>query len=205
MPRGTAAARSAWRLWPLALLALAFALFFALDLHRTLSLAGLQAHHERLAAFMAAHRALGALVFILTYAGIVLLSLPGATIMTLTAGLLFGPWLGTLYAVTGATLGASLLFLAARSAFGEALRRRAGPWHGRKASRSCRRWAGCAPRPTCRAVSPRRCLRAEIPLGAPRCFASPSWPVSAVTRWVTKAARSDRGWIQSAAPNRWKR
>ncbi|MCP6048616.1 VTT domain-containing protein, partial [Klebsiella pneumoniae] len=46
-------------------------------------------------------------------------------------GFLFGTWLGGFFVVIGATIGAVGVFLAARTAFGEGLRRRAGPWIGR--------------------------------------------------------------------------
>ena len=66
--------------------------------------------------------------YILGYAVAVAFSLPGAAIFTMTGGLLFGWWKGPILAVTGATLGATVLFLAARTAIGEPLRARAGPW-----------------------------------------------------------------------------
>ena len=71
---------------------------------------------------------LSVLVYIAFYVCVVALSLPGAFILTATAGLLFGWLLGGLVAVVGATLGATVLFLVARSALGEGLTARAGPW-----------------------------------------------------------------------------
>jgi len=53
-------------------------------------------------------------------------SVPGATILTLTAGLVFGLGLGVAVVVTAATVGASLVFLVAKTSLGEPLRRRAG-------------------------------------------------------------------------------
>jgi len=52
---------------------------------------------------------------------------PGAAILTIAGGLLFGQWYGSVYVVLGATLGAVGVFLIARTALGDALRRRAGP------------------------------------------------------------------------------
>ena len=52
--------------------------------------------------------------FIAVYIVTVALSLPGATILTLTAGALFGPWVGMAVVNVGATVGATLAFLAAR-------------------------------------------------------------------------------------------
>ncbi len=64
------------------------------------------------------------LVFVATYAAIVAFSLPGATVMTLTGGFLFATFPGALFNITGATLGAIAIFLAARWGFGEQLGRR---------------------------------------------------------------------------------
>lgn len=63
-------------------------------------------------------------VFILAYIVIVAFSLPGALIATLTGGFLFGTLGGSLLSVTAATLGATVIFLAARHGFGERLKER---------------------------------------------------------------------------------
>ena len=62
---------------------------------------------------------------LLLLAGVVALSLPGGVVMTLAGGLLFGAWVGTGLTVVGATIGACLLFLAARSALAPLLAGRA--------------------------------------------------------------------------------
>ncbi len=54
-------------------------------------------------------------------------SLPGGLVATLTGGFLFGTWLGGAATVIGATVGASILFLAAKTAFADLLRDKAGP------------------------------------------------------------------------------
>jgi uncharacterized membrane protein YdjX (TVP38/TMEM64 family) len=64
---------------------------------------------------------LTAVLFIGAYVVIVGFSLPGATIATLTGGFLFATFPGALFNVTGATLGATAIFLAARWGFGEKL------------------------------------------------------------------------------------
>lgn len=81
----------------------------------------LRDNRETLIGFRDNNYGLTALVFIAAYMGVVAFSLPGATIMTLTGGFLFGTWLGTAFNVTGATLGATCIFLAARAGFGEKL------------------------------------------------------------------------------------
>ncbi|MGB0843917.1 MAG: TVP38/TMEM64 family protein [Alphaproteobacteria bacterium] len=67
-------------------------------------------------------------VFILIYIGVTAFFIPGALWLSITAGFLFGPVLGTLYSVTGATIGACILFFAVKTAFGSVLRDKAGPW-----------------------------------------------------------------------------
>ena len=57
--------------------------------------------------------ATGPLLFMLIYAIATVLFLPGS-LLTLTGGALFGPIWGTLYNLTGATLGATLAFLVSR-------------------------------------------------------------------------------------------
>lgn len=66
------------------------------------------------------------LVFIALYAAATVLFLPGSVI-TLAGGILFGPVWGTLWSLTGATLGAALAFLIARYLGGDWIARRAGP------------------------------------------------------------------------------
>jgi uncharacterized membrane protein YdjX (TVP38/TMEM64 family) len=120
--------RPAWRrLLPLAIMATVIAVVWASDWHRLLTLDNLFAVRARFHGFLAEYTTLAALAYIGLYATVVTLSLPGALIMTLSGGLVFGWLLGGAAAVTGASIGATLLFLIARSAFGESLRRKAGP------------------------------------------------------------------------------
>jgi len=58
-----------------------------------------------------------ALGFVGAYAFFVVLSLPGAVFRTMASGFLFGPTLGTIYVVIGATIGATILFVIARASF----------------------------------------------------------------------------------------
>ncbi len=114
------------RLAPAALLGAGVATFFALGLHRYASFEALREHHAELTAFVADHSALAAALFVAVYAVSTAASLPGGLVLMVAGGLLFGTWLGTALTVTGATLGATALFLVARSALGEGLRGRAG-------------------------------------------------------------------------------
>jgi uncharacterized membrane protein YdjX (TVP38/TMEM64 family) len=74
---------------------------------------------------------LSTLGFFTIYIFAVALSLPIATLLTLLGGFLFGRWLGTLIVVFSATIGALILFLAARSAIGQTLRDKAGPLYNK--------------------------------------------------------------------------
>ena len=92
----------------------------------------LVARHGQLGALVAAHRLAAPLLFVGIYALVVALSFPGAAvIMTMAGGLLFGTWVGAASACVGATLGAIIVFLAARHALAGTLAARAGPWLNR--------------------------------------------------------------------------
>ncbi len=104
------------RFWPLMLLAGLIALAWATGATRLLSFEALAAHRASLDAWVAARPVLAGGAYMLAYVVVVALSLPGGVVMTLAGGLLFGPWVGTVLTVVGATIGACLLFLAARSA-----------------------------------------------------------------------------------------
>ena len=93
----------------------------AFTLRDYLSLDTLRDNRAALLAFRDAHFALTALGFVAAYVLIVAFSLPGATIATLTGGFLFGTVLGSVFNVTAATLGATLIFLAARHGLGAQL------------------------------------------------------------------------------------
>ena len=120
--------RPLWRrLVPLALLAAAIALAFALGLDDYLSFEALRANRERLLELVQRYGVVAGIGYMAVYAGVVALSLPGATFMTLAGGFMFGAALATLYTVIGATAGATVIFLIARTAAGDVLARRAGP------------------------------------------------------------------------------
>jgi uncharacterized membrane protein YdjX (TVP38/TMEM64 family) len=115
------------RFVPLGVLILAGVLFVALGGYRYLNFAALAENREWLCELVAQAGAKGVIAFILAYAGLVALSVPGAALFTLASGYMFGPWLGTTYAVIGATLGATVVFLAARAGLA-GLAARAGPF-----------------------------------------------------------------------------
>ena len=115
------------RIAPLAVIGAALIAFFAFGLDDYVSFAMLKEHREVLSGFVGANGVLAALLFVVLYAVAIAVSLPGGAVLTITGGFLFGSLFGTIYVIVGATLGATGLFLAARTALGEPLRARAGP------------------------------------------------------------------------------
>ena len=111
--------------WWLLVLALGVpALYWGLGLERQLSLANLQASQGALLAWREAHPLLAAASFFAVYVAVTALSLPGALVMTLVAGALFGLAWGTVIVSFASTLGATLAFLAARWLMGDWVRAR---------------------------------------------------------------------------------
>lgn len=115
------------RLAPLALVVLVMALVFAMGWHRFLSLETLVRHRAAIESFVAARYGLAIVTFVAIYVASVALSVPGAAILTIIGGVLFGWLIGGLAAIAGATIGATIVFLIARGACGEVVLRRAGP------------------------------------------------------------------------------
>src|SRR5262245_15232258 len=127
----TGRARSALRLLPLLVLLIGLGVFFALGLQDQLSCAALRDNRAWLSDWVATHRVLAVLGFMVIYAAAVALSIPGAAILTVTGGFLFGTLAATAMVVVAATTGATILFLAARTAFRDLLQPRVGPWLGK--------------------------------------------------------------------------
>jgi uncharacterized membrane protein YdjX (TVP38/TMEM64 family) len=108
---------------PLAVIAVVAAVG-AFALRDYLSFDALRDNREALIAFRDGNFALTALVFVAVYVLIVAFSLPGSLIATLTGGFLFGTVFGVALNVTSATIGATLIFLAAQYGFGDKLKAR---------------------------------------------------------------------------------
>jgi len=89
--------------------------FHFLDLGKYLTLESLKANRARLDDLRVAHTFLFAALFVLVYIVQTGFSLPGAAILSLAAGAIFGVPQGTLFVVTGATIGAILAFLVSRT------------------------------------------------------------------------------------------
>lgn len=119
--------RALLRLIPLVLLLGASIAFLLSGGRQYLTFASLAQHREFLTDLVARGGALSVLAYVAFYAGVTALSLPGAMLMTIAGGFLFGPWLGALYALIGATIGATADFLAARAGLSEFADKAAGP------------------------------------------------------------------------------
>ena len=108
----------------------AVAAFFYFDLGRFLSLNVLKDNRDYLLTFTETHSAVAAALFVLVYVAVTGLSLPGAVILTLAGGFLFGFVWGTLFVNLGATTGATLAFLASRYLLRDWVERKFGKWLG---------------------------------------------------------------------------
>ncbi len=122
------APRPAWRRWlPIALIALGAGAGYAL-FGDQLSFAALKENRQALIAWRDANYWGALATFMALYVAVVAFSIPGATWMTIGGGFLFGLIAGSAATVIAATLGATAIFLAARTSLGASLRTAAGPW-----------------------------------------------------------------------------
>jgi uncharacterized membrane protein YdjX (TVP38/TMEM64 family) len=131
-----AAVKAGWktsfvRFLPLVVLASALAAILLSGLHKSISLEAIVGVRDRFQAVLTEHRLLSILIYIGAYALAVALSVPGALFITIAGGLMFGWLMGGAAAVAGASTGAVLIYLAAKTAFGDVLREKAGPWLAR--------------------------------------------------------------------------
>ncbi|MEJ2121197.1 MAG: VTT domain-containing protein [Alphaproteobacteria bacterium] len=123
------------KLIPLGILLAGLIAFFATGLNKYVSFAELAKHHTALAAWVQDNFLLAVLCYVAAYAVMIAFSLPGGAVATIFGGFLFstvvdgipGTILAAAIVVIGATVGATALFLAARTGLGEPLRARAGP------------------------------------------------------------------------------
>ena len=111
---------------PLVIIVLLMGVAYFSGLGNHLTYDNLKTHHTTLKAFVGTHPFLTPLIYIGLYIVMAALSLPGGAILSLFGGFLFPQPFSTIYVVIGATIGAALIFLAARSALGEILYKKAG-------------------------------------------------------------------------------
>ena len=119
------------RFAPLLILLVAVIGVFASGATQYLNLEALQANETALRTFVSQQLPLALLTFTIVYALATAVSLPGAIILTLAGGYLFGTWIGGVATVLGATTGAILVFYAVKTSLGQALRDKAEASGGR--------------------------------------------------------------------------
>ena len=117
---------TAKRWLPVAVIICLMVAAYGLGVHEHISLQSIAANREELRHFIADNWLLALVIYVLVYAGAIALSIPGATLLTIMGGLLFGWLTGAIAAIMAATAGATVIFLAARTSLEEALTRKAG-------------------------------------------------------------------------------
>jgi uncharacterized membrane protein YdjX (TVP38/TMEM64 family) len=115
------------RMIPVTVVVGALVIIWAAGWQRHLSFETLASHRAAIDEFVARHFSMAVAGFVAMEVVVVGLSLPGAVMLTVAAGIVFGWWVATLAVVAGATLGATVIFLVARTACGSNAARRAGP------------------------------------------------------------------------------
>ncbi len=114
------------RLALLAIIAALMAAFFIFDLQSYLTLDSLKTQQESIGAYRSDHPVMAIVIYALIYVAVTGLSLPGAAILTLAGGAVFGLLWGTVIVSFASTIGATLAFLAARFLFRDAVKSRFG-------------------------------------------------------------------------------
>ncbi len=114
------------RLVPVAVVVAAFVAAFAAGLDEYLSFDALRENRLALKAFVDQYGFAAIALFAVIYAATTAVSFPGGGVLSIAGGFLFGIGVGTAAIVVGATVGAVIIFLIARTSLGEPLRARAG-------------------------------------------------------------------------------
>ncbi|MBI3899140.1 MAG: FAD-dependent oxidoreductase [Gammaproteobacteria bacterium] len=109
-----------------AVLILLIIAFFALGLADYLSFGYLKSQHAAITGYFHTHPLRLALIYGAIYIAVTGLSLPGATVLTLAGGAIFGVWWGLLIVSFASSIGATLAFLAARFLFRDTVQQRVG-------------------------------------------------------------------------------
>ena len=126
--RAKSSGSSLTRWLPLVVIVGLMGLAFAMGWHKYLSLQSMGENYAAMQGFIANNFILALLAYMGLYIVVIALSLPGGLFMTLSGGLLFGAAVGIPATVIAATIGATAIFLVAKSSIGEALADKAGPW-----------------------------------------------------------------------------
>lgn len=113
------------RYLPVIFIVLAAGLIFGTGANRYLSLDTLRDHGQSLSALARDHYWLTLIGLMLLFSLLTASVVPGVVFITLTAGYLFGPWVGGVSTAAAATLGAVGIYYVGRTALGEKLRQKA--------------------------------------------------------------------------------
>jgi uncharacterized membrane protein YdjX (TVP38/TMEM64 family) len=119
--------RSLGRWIPLALIVCLMVGAYAFGLQKNLSLQTIAANREVLRDYISHNWMLAVLIYAVVYAVAVALSFPAAGLLTVIGGLLFGWETGAIVTVFSATLGATVIFIAAKTSLEKVLARKSGP------------------------------------------------------------------------------
>jgi uncharacterized membrane protein YdjX (TVP38/TMEM64 family) len=126
VPHEPTRARRWLRLLPIAVIAALFIALIASGALKELSLTSLAAHRAALLAFVAAHPYASLAVYLGVYVLVIVACSPGPAALSIAGGFLFGPLLGGSMALASMVIGAVIVFLACRTAFGDWATHRAG-------------------------------------------------------------------------------
>ncbi|NNC35888.1 MAG: TVP38/TMEM64 family protein [Hyphomonadaceae bacterium] len=127
-----AQAKPMWkRVLPLVVIIGVLAAFFAFDLGQYFSQDFLKENRDALLAFKDDNFAITLIGFVLIYAVVASLPFPVASFLTIFGGFLFGTSLGGGAAILGATLGATVLFIAVKYAFKDIFKKKFGKYTDR--------------------------------------------------------------------------
>lgn len=113
---------------PLAVLAALIVAAYALGLHRYFSLGAVAENRDALKAFVMGNLAIALILYACVYIVAVALSLPGAALLTILGGFLFGWKIGALITIFAATIGAVIVFQIVKTSLGAVVAQRAGPF-----------------------------------------------------------------------------
>ncbi|MCY6382705.1 TVP38/TMEM64 family protein [Hoeflea prorocentri] len=115
------------RFAPIGVIVGGLALGYYFGLHQYLSFESLIEHRDALKAYVTDNIVVASLIYLLAYTAAVAFSFPAASLLTILGGFLFGWFMGGTLTAFAATIGASIIFLAARTAMGDFLKKMAGP------------------------------------------------------------------------------
>ena len=106
---------------PITVLVVGSGLIFAFGIDDYITLEGMMENRVALQEWVTAHGVASGLVYTAVYALAISISIPGGLILTVAGGFLFGPYMATVCVVVGATIGSTVVFMAARYAFADFL------------------------------------------------------------------------------------